>query len=123
MKKIIIIIPALLLAGSAMAGERLNDSELEALLSDKTLTGEHFKRGSVKTYYSADGKVTSKSDGASREGKWWVEDGKRCIRWTHKNKDFCHYIERNGDGTYTLVHSKKGKKLVEIESSVEGNQL
>jgi hypothetical protein len=125
-KKTAYIIAALFLAGVAHAGEKLSSDELTVFYSDKTLTGVHFKRGLSKTYYGVDGIVTSKSeDGTERVGKWWIDSdtNKRCIRWNHKNKDFCHYVERNNDGTYTLIHGKKGKKIVEIQSTQEGNHL
>ena len=68
------------------------------------------------TCYAADETVQSKSeDGTERTGKWWVEDGKRCIRWRHEAKDFCH-------GSYALVHGSNDKQLVEIRSRAPGNQ-
>lgn len=122
--KVAWLLAGVLFAGVAQAGERLNDAELKEFLEDKTVTGMHHKRGLTHTYYSADGTVRSKSENdTERTGKWWIEDGKRCIRWSHKAKDFCHYIEREDDGSHALIHSKKGKRLVEIRSRARGNQL
>ncbi len=112
--------------GSANAGERLKGDQLKEFWTDKTITGEHNKMGAIKTYHSSDGTVHSKSSlGAVRNGKWWIDESsnKKCIKWDHKNKKSCHYTEVNKDGTHTLVHGKKGKKLVEIKSTEEGNKL
>lgn len=112
--------------GTAYAGERLSGDELSSFYSDTTISGVHFKLGPGKTYFSADGAVVSKSEsGTERVGKWWIDEGsnKRCVRWDNQSKDLCHYTERNGDGTHTLVHGKKGKKLVEIKSTQKGNHL
>lgn len=118
------LVLALFISGLAQAGERLGDDELKEFFSGNTIHGEHFKRGMSHTYFDPDGSVTSKSeDGTMRSGKWWVEDGKRCIRWDHKAKDFCHYIERDDDGSYALVHANKGKRLVEIKSRSRGKDL
>lgn len=108
------------------AGERLTNDELKEFYTDKTLTGVHFKLGPGKTYFGADGSAHSKADsGNERIGKWWIDEdsNKRCIRWNGKNKDFCHYTERNDDGSHTLIHGKNGKRLVEIEKAESGNQM
>lgn len=126
MKKIVCAVVSLLAVCSAHAGERLSSDELKAFYTDATISGVHFKLGPGKTYFGADGGVHSKSDGGKeRIGKWWIDDaaGKRCIRWNSKNKDLCHYTERNGDGTHTLIHGKNGKRLVEIKSTQQGNHL
>ena len=126
MKKSIYVVVAMLTFGIAHAGEQLSSDALKELLTDKTVTGEHFRHGLTKTYYGTDGSVQSESDsGKQRVGKWWIDEdsNKRCIRWDHKNKDFCHYIEKNGDGSYTIIHGKKGKRLVEIKSLQEGKHL
>lgn len=122
--RVVWVLMGALAVGVAHAGQRLNDAELKEFFEDKTVTGVHHKRGLSNTYFGADGSVQSKSeDGTQRSGKWWIEDGKRCIRWDHKAKDFCHYVERDDDGSYALVHSKKGKRLVEIRSRARGNAL
>lgn len=126
MKKIVCAITATLFIGSVHAGEQLSSNELKAFYSDTTIFGVHFKRGPGKTYFGPDGSVHSKSDsGKERIGKWWIDEGsaKRCIRWNDNKKDLCHYTERNGDGTHTLIHGKNGKRLVEIKSTQQGNQL
>jgi len=105
---------------------RLNNEELKAFYTDKTHITVHHYCGPGKTYFGSDGSLISKSDsGEVLIGKWWIDSGSntRCIRWNHANKDFCHYTQRNTDGTHTLVHRKNGKKLVEIKSTVSGNQL
>jgi len=126
MKKLMCIFVILFSVGIAYAGEQLGSDELKSLLTGKTVTGEHFKHGLTKTYYSADGRVKSKSEsGVERVGKWWIEEesNKRCIKWDHKNKKFCHYIEQNEDGSHTLIHGNKGKRLVEFKSIKEGMQF
>lgn len=115
---------AVLAVSVAHAGERLNEAELKEFYEGNTVSGVHKTRGMTHSYYAADGSVQSKGeDGTKRSGKWWIEDGKRCVRWDHKAKDFCHYVERNDDGSYALVHSSKGKKLVDIRSRARGNTL
>lgn len=126
MNKIIYILSMMVMFGTATAGEQLSGDELKAFFTDKTIVGVHFKSGSGKTFYGSDGKVKSQSDnGKTRSGKWWIEEGsnQRCVRWDNKPKDLCHFLERNGDGSYTLIHGKKGKKLVEISTTLDGNQL
>jgi len=116
----------LLLASIAHAGARLTGDALKAFYTDKTLTSVHHKKGPGKTYFSADGTVHSKRDrGEQRTGKWWIDDAtdKRCLRWSNHNKDFCHYTQSNGDGTYVLIHGDNGKRLVEISETVDGNAL
>ena len=113
-------------AATAQAGEKLTADQLKAFYTDKTVTGVHHKRGLSRTYHGADGTVHSKSEnGTERTGKWWVDEdsGMRCVRWSHKPKDFCHYLERENDGSYVLIHGKKGKRLVEIKNVEDGNQL
>lgn len=127
MKKMICILPLFFAYGAANAGERLTGDELKMFYTDKTVFAVHFKSGARKTYYGSDGMVLSQSDnGTKLTGKWWINDNgdKRCVRWDHKAKDLCHYTERNNDNSYTLVHGKKeGKKLVEINNTLDGNQL
>jgi len=126
MKKTICAVATMLSVCSAHAGERLSSEELKVFYTDTTHSGIHHKNGPGKTYFAADGVVHSKSNsGKERIGKWWIDEdsSKRCIRWNHKNKINCHYTERNEDGTHTLVHGKKGKRLVEIKSTQKGNHL
>jgi len=116
----------ILLTGGVSAGERLTSDELKEFYNNKTIVGVHYKSGPQKTYYGSDGMVYSQSaNGAKRTGKWWIDGGsnKRCVKWDNESKDKCHYTERNSDGTYTLIHGKKGKKLVEISNSMDGNQF
>ena len=126
MSKIGVVFAIVLLAGYVQAGERLTGDELRQFYTDTTLFNVHPKLGPGKTYFGPDGGVHSKSEsGKERIGKWWIESGsdKRCIRWDNKNEDFCHYTERNDNGTHTLVHGRDGKRLVEIKSTQKGNRL
>ncbi|MCW8930751.1 MAG: hypothetical protein OQL19_10980 [Gammaproteobacteria bacterium] len=126
MKSKISILLIILACSNAYAGDRLKGDELKEFWTDKTIIGVHHKMGAIKTYHSEDGSVHSKSSsGAVRNGKWWIDESsnKKCIKWDHKNKKGCHYTEVNQNGTHTLVHGKKGKKLVEIQSSEKGNKL
>lgn len=126
MKKAVCIVLLPLLAGAAHAGERLTGDELKSFYTDTTISGVHHKLGPGKTYFGPDGKVQSKSEsGTERVGKWWIDESsdKRCVRWDDQDKDLCHYTERNGDGTHTLVHGKKGTKLVQIKAAQKGNQM
>jgi len=125
MQKVILFFAATMIVGIAHAGKRLTGNELKSFYTDTTLSGVHFRFGQSKTYFAPDGSVQTSSDGKGNTvGKWWIKaPDKRCIRWNHKNKDLCHYTERNSNGTYTLVHGKSGIKLVEINSAQKGNQL
>ena len=126
MKKIILIFIAMMIGVTANAGERLKASEIKEVLTDQTFSALHIKLGPAKVYYGADGSVRRVSDdGSERKGKWWVDEdfNLRCVRWDDKDKNFCHYVEKNDDGTYTIVHSKKGTRIVEMKSRQAGNQL
>jgi hypothetical protein len=126
MGKIVYFAAAMLSVSSVYAGERLSTDESKAFYSDTTIFAVHPQLGPSKTYFDPDGSVQSKSDsGDERVGKWWIDEssGKRCIRWNHENADQCHYIERNADGTHTLIHGKNGKPLIEITSTQQGNHL
>lgn len=127
MKKSLVLILGLSLYGGARAGERLTGPELKELYTDTTFVRVHHKHGLGKTYYAPDGRVRYLSgDGATeRDGKWWIDESsnKRCVKWNHKNRAGCHYTERNDDGTYALIHGKKGKELVVYKSHQHGNHL
>ena len=125
MKNVVYVIIVMMFAVAANAGERLNAAQLKEYFTDQTISGESVKHGSVKTYYGADGKVRSVSDKGERKGKWWVDEdfNLRCIRWEHKNKNFCHYVEKNADGTHTLVHKRGGERLVEMKTRQAGDHL
>lgn len=126
MKRTFVMGLCALLALPVMAGERLSNEALKALYTGKTLTTVHFKLGPGKTYFAADGSVRSvRESGNERVGKWWIDEAAnmRCVRWDGDGKDLCHYTEKNEDGTHTLVRSKDGKRLVEILSVAEGDQL
>lgn len=123
-KRVVWITWAVFIASVAYAGERLNEAELKEFYEGNTVSGVHKKRGMTHTYYNADGSVQSNGEnGTKRSGKWWIEDGKRCVRWDHEAKDFCHYVERNEDGSHALIHGSKGKKVTDIRSRVRGNTL
>jgi hypothetical protein len=126
MKRIIAVCAFCLLTAPAFSGERMTNEELRAFYTGKTLTAVHHKNGPGKTYFGADGSAHSIADsGKERVGKWWIDEDKnmRCVRWDDAKRDFCRYTERNADGTYSLIHPKSGKLLVEFTASVDGNQL
>ena len=125
MKNVVYAIVAMMFAVAANAGERLNAAQIKEYLKDQTISGESVKHGPVKTYFGADGKVRSVSDDGERKGKWWVDEdfNLRCVKWEHKNKDSCHYVEKNEDGTHTLVHKRSGKRLVEMKTRQAGDHL
>jgi hypothetical protein len=120
------LVAALVAPGLTFAGERLSNGDLTALYTDQTLVGEHRKHGPTKTYYGPNGRVESQSmGGKTRVGKWWIDDATntRCVRWDDNNKDLCHYVERNPDGSHALIHSQKGHRIVEIKEVLPGKQL
>jgi len=110
----------------ALAGERLTGNDLTAFYTEKTLSSLNSELGPTKTYFAANGQVRSQSDsGKVRQGKWWIDHSAntRCVRWDGESQDLCHFTERNSDGTHTLVHGKNGKRLVEFNGSLPGDQL
>jgi len=115
-----------IVSGVVYAGDRLSGDELQEFYSGKTLFVVHHKNGPTRSYFSSDGSLRSLSDsGKERVGRWWIDEDKdlRCVRWNNKNKDFCHYTEKNTDGTHTLIHRGNGKRLVEIKSTKDGDHL
>jgi len=120
----ICIIAIVAFCGTATAGEKLSGDALKAAYNDKTLIGVHFKLGGSKSYYSADGSVASVAEGSKRTGKWSISDSgdQRCVKWDHHPKNLCHYLEKNGDGTYALVHGTKGFTITEVSEILDGDQ-
>lgn len=126
MRKTLVVLSLALFSGALMAGERLSSTELQELYSGKTLFVVHHKNGPTRSFFATDGTWKSLSDdGRERTGKWWIDSDKglRCVRFDNKNEDYCHYTERNADGTHTLVHKGSGKRLVEIQSTQDGDHL
>jgi len=126
MKKIVVAILAFTVAGSVQAGERLEGDALKGFWEGKTIVGKHSKLGPVKTYHGTDGSVHSiVSSGKERKGIWWIDESssKKCIEWNGDGVHRCHYTESNGDGTYTLVHGKKGKPIIQISTVLDGKQF
>lgn len=126
MQKTMIAVLTFTLVGTAQAGERLQGQALKDFWTGNTIVGKHRKLGPIKTYHAADGSVHSVSSaGKERKGRWWIDaaSNRKCIEWNNDGKHRCHYTESNGDGTYTLVHGRKGSRIVEISSVLEGNQL
>ena len=126
MKAFGLAISGCLVAAPALAGERMTNDEMRALYSGNTITVVHHKRGPGKAYFAADGRVKSISEsGSKRVGRWWIDEERnmRCVRWDHKDKDFCRYTEKNDDGTFTLVKPENGKQLVHYLSVEEGDRL
>lgn len=126
MKKIVVACMCAFSTTPAVSGERMSNEELKEFYTEKTLIGIHHKNGPGKAYYGADGTAHVISDaGKERIGKWWIDEPRnlRCVKWSHKDKKNCHITERNGDGTHSLIHRKKGKELVKFIESMPGNQL
>jgi hypothetical protein len=124
--KIMIIFFTALFSTTVFAGERLNSQQLKEFFTNKTIIGQHKKFDGIKTYFAADGTVHSITQyGKERMGKWWIEEknNTRCIKWHHKNKNFCHYAIKNDDGTYKIQHSIKDITIVNITSIKEGKHL
>ena len=118
------------LAISVQAADIVKDPDaVKAIFNDKTAKANHLKRDrSWTNYFAADGtmkRVTG--DGEIQTGKWHINDNaEHCIKWDHKNREFCRAIVKGKrDGVYFRVKLKGNRivKLVRFKRFRDGNDL
>ena len=117
---------ALLAATSSLDGlaaDALNASQLKSLYSGKTVEATNMTNGvSFTNYLSPDGRVAQVTkDGEKKKGTWRVDDGgTHCVQWEGQ-KEFCHKVVPQADGTYRRYAGDK--HVVTIHKIVDGNPL
>jgi hypothetical protein len=117
---------ALLAATSSLDGlaaDALNASQLKSLYSGKTVEATNVATGvSFTNYFSPDGRIAQVTKGSEKKkGTWRVDDaGTHCIQWEGQ-KEFCHTVVPQGDGTYKRFAGDK--HMVTIHKIVDGNPL
>ena len=94
------------------------------LFSGKTIVGKHFKRGPVKTYHGADGKIISTSKSGRLTGNWFLgkKKGRLCIEWDHKDNIRCPMVIKDEKNVYKKVRAKNKKVIIHIEEFLDGDQ-
>jgi hypothetical protein len=102
MKKGVFMFASLvLLSGWAYAGETLNADAVKVLITGNTAHGVTPGGGTMKNYFSPDGKLIRQVDGTIVEGEWSVNDsGKQCVKGMPGG---CADIVKNDDGSYDRV--------------------
>jgi hypothetical protein len=101
----------------AHAGETLDAAAVKKLISGNTV---HTNRGTLKNYFSPDGKIYRHEGGKISEGTWRVnDDGMQCVEGMPGG---CAKIIRNDDGTYYRV-TAAGEVLVKWTSVVNGKDF
>jgi hypothetical protein len=126
LRKLLMRAPAFLIASSSLAcfgAEALDASQLKALYSGKTFEATSLVNNvSFSNYFSPDGRVaqvTKKGD--KKKGTWRVDGaGAHCVTW-EGDKEFCHKVVPQGDGTYKRYAGDK--HVVTIHKVVDGNPL
>lgn len=97
-------------------------SDFHKLLSGKTVTGTHVRRGfGFKLYFDPNGiLIQKKANGKKKVGRWSIDNnGRQCFIWN--NKTGCGKLVRNADGSYNFF--RKGKIARQYHSFEEGNQI
>jgi hypothetical protein len=117
---------AILAASASLAcfgADALNASQLKAMYSGKTFEAtSQVNNVSFTNYFSPDGRVAQVSEkGDKKSGSWRVdESGKHCVHWDG-DKEFCHTVVPQGDGTYKRYAGDK--HVVTIHKVTDGNPL
>ena len=115
---------AILAASSSLAclaADALNAEQLKALYSGKTVEATNMTNNvSFTNYLSPDGRVAQVTkSGAKKKGTWRVDDsGKHCVQW-EGDKEFCHTVVPQGDGTYKRYAGDK--HVVTVHKVTDGN--
>ena len=127
MKKTFCLLVFTFILGTAYAGERLSNDELNSWFTGMTITASHFMRKNPEKFYFGPDGVAYKKIGSEEavSGKWWIDEKTNmiCTEWSNKNKTFCLYTERDNEGNYSQSGKTPGKILYEIKSRQQGNQL
>lgn len=119
----VLAIAAALSPLACQAADALDASQLKSLFSGKTIEATGVLTGnSFSNYFSPDGRVAQVTKkGEKKKGTWRVDpSGTHCVTW-EGDKEFCHKIVPQGDGTYKRYAGDK--HLVTISKVVDGNPL
>jgi len=103
------------------AADALDASQLKSLYSGKTFEATSMVTGgSFTTYFSPDGRVAQVTQkGDMKKGTWRVDpSGTHCVTFEGE-KEFCHKVVPQGDGTYKRYAGDK--PVVTISKVVDGN--
>jgi len=117
---------AILVASSSLAclaADALDASQLQSLYSGKTFESTNLVNGvSFTNYFSPDGHVAMLTkSGDRKKGTWRVDQaGTHCVTWEGE-KELCHKVVPQGDGTYKRYAGDK--HVVTIHKVVDGNPL
>lgn len=106
---------------TCQAAEALDASQLKTLYSGNTFEATNVVTGaSFTNYFSPDGRVaqvTKKGD--KKKGTWRVDPaGTHCLTW-EGDKEFCHKVVPEGDGTYKRYAGDK--HVVTVNKVLKGN--
>ena len=96
-----------------------DDDKIKKIFSGMTFDGYHHKRKyEVVRYYAKNGAMYARNPKRGEVyGKWWVDDGKLCYKWSHQKKNKCRYISQSIDQTLIIKH-RKNKGDYEIKFSL-----
>lgn len=104
----------------AHAAETLDAGTVKKLVTGNTVVGVLPDGGTIKNYFSDDGKIYRLAGGVAFEGTWQVkDDGTHCIDFGSIN---CAKIVKNDDGSYNRVMTN-GKVAIRWTQFVNGKDF
>lgn len=114
MRKVGLILLALLPSSAAQAAEHLTGPEITALLADVSLFGEQ-NGAAVEQIFRASGQTFYLVNGASSFGTWEVRGNAYCSLWPPNPAWACYTVTRDGpdiaftakNGTVFLMHARR----------------
>lgn len=90
-----------LLAGPAVAGERMSQAEIEAALPGITLDGIYWDGTYFTETYHDDGTIRYWDAVAADSGEWSIQDGQFCTFYSGQ-EGACFTVERDGTNCFTF---------------------
>lgn len=109
---------------ACLAADALTPAQLKELYGGgKTLEATGVQSGvSFSNYLSPDGRIVQVTkSGNMKKGTWRVnDDGTHCVQWQGE-KELCHKVVAQGDGTYKRFAGDK--HVVTIHKVMSGNPL
>lgn len=121
----ILVVVFILVPGYLAAGEEaMNEEELKAFLSGKTVRGIYLDMDKpFVRYYEEDGTVRQSAGEELQEGEWYIDpQGRRCIVWSNKEKS-CRIIVKDEALYKEFLIQKDGKRklMVIYNKVIDGN--
>jgi hypothetical protein len=111
------------MVGTSIPAQAMSESRIKDQLVGKTVTFYHNNKDKeIIRFFDPNGTLLqTDEDDNFRRGHWAIDDGKLCFAFEGDSAKCRKFIKKKGKyGT----SNKQGKKLiVEIESSVDGNQI